>query len=295
MTTRFVNGQTIDQTDFVQASTGASDGGKAVVLDDAEGKIDRTMIKGAFGGTGADGALNISSGTTNFDLGGVRVFIKNYTSISITGTAAITFTNPHAEGTAIIFRSQGAIVGTSSATRAIDLRDLGGQANGRIGWCGNSGGYTSTATSVQASGSENNGAGGGNLTKGGDGNVTSGSGSPSRAQSYTVGGLPNEPLSKVSKIAIPGGGGAQGATGTAGRGAGGIYFECGGALNITFTIDATGGAATGVSGPGAGGSILFIANSITTNTATLTVTAGTGGAANASAGQSLVTTNEFFA
>src|SRR5262249_4478364 len=37
-----------------------------------------------FGGTGADGALSISSGTTTINLGNAAVVVKNYTSISIT-------------------------------------------------------------------------------------------------------------------------------------------------------------------------------------------------------------------
>lgn len=40
MTSRFINGQTIDETDYIQASTGSSDAGKAVVTKDADGRID---------------------------------------------------------------------------------------------------------------------------------------------------------------------------------------------------------------------------------------------------------------
>jgi hypothetical protein len=78
-----------------------------------------------FGGTGADGALTITSGTTNIDLLGAQIVTKNYTSISITGTGALTFTNPNASGTIIIFKSQGNVTLTSSATPNIDLRLLG--------------------------------------------------------------------------------------------------------------------------------------------------------------------------
>ena len=82
-----------------------------------------TKIK--FGGTGADGALAITSGTTTIDLGGAQVFVKNYTSISITGTGALAFTNPHANGTTVILKSQGDVTITSSASAAIDVSSLG--------------------------------------------------------------------------------------------------------------------------------------------------------------------------
>jgi hypothetical protein len=83
---------------------------------------------GNFGGTGADGALSITSGTTNIDLAGVAVFIKDYTSISITGTGALTFSNPHTNGTIIILKSQGNVTITSSANPTIDLRNIGASA-----------------------------------------------------------------------------------------------------------------------------------------------------------------------
>lgn len=94
-----------------------------------------------FGGTGADGALSSSSGATNIDLGGAQVVIKNYTSISITGTGGLTFTNPHANGTIIIFKSQGNVTLTSSATPNIDLRNVGAiGATTRGGTSGRGGG-----------------------------------------------------------------------------------------------------------------------------------------------------------
>src|SRR3990167_9608249 len=64
------------------------------------------IVRVIFGGDGTDGELNVSSGTTDIALGGARVVTKNYSSISITGTGAITFSNPHAEGTTVIFKNQ---------------------------------------------------------------------------------------------------------------------------------------------------------------------------------------------
>ena len=52
-----------------------------------------------FGGTGADGALTITSGTTNISASSAAVLIKNYTSVSITGTAYVQFTTPNTNGT----------------------------------------------------------------------------------------------------------------------------------------------------------------------------------------------------
>ena len=85
-----------------------------------------------FGGTGADGALNITSGITNLDLGGATIFERNYTSISITGTGQLTFSNPHTNGTIIILKSQGNVTLTSSGNPTIDLRNLGGSGGAGI-------------------------------------------------------------------------------------------------------------------------------------------------------------------
>lgn len=123
--TKFLANVTQREGDYVQSSAGAADASKAVLLDD-NGYIDKSMIQHLrFGGDGSDGALNVSSGTTNIDLGGVQVFIKNYSSISITGTGAVTFSNAHANGTIIIFKCKGDFTVTSSATWAIDALGLG--------------------------------------------------------------------------------------------------------------------------------------------------------------------------
>ncbi len=201
------SGQTASASDFVSSSSGASDSGKVCKLD-STGKISGTFLKAGFGGTGVDGALTISSGTTNIDLGGSQVFVKNYTSISITGTGALTFSNPHANGTIIILKSQGNVILTSSATRLIDLRLLG--ATG--------------------------------------GNAFSGSGK-------------------------------------GGRGGGCMYIECAGSWNFTGTVDAsgenfvanTGTDALGNNGGGGGGTFVGLYNSLTANSGTVTVTAGTTG------------------
>jgi hypothetical protein len=69
--------------------------------------------------------LVIASGTTTLDLSGAAYFIRNYTSVSITGTGQLDFVNPHAAGTIIVLRSQGDTTLTSSALPAIDVSGLG--------------------------------------------------------------------------------------------------------------------------------------------------------------------------
>lgn len=260
-----------------------------------------------FGGTGADGALAITSGATNIDCANAAVVIKNYTSISITGTSSLTFTNPHTNGTIIILKSQGNVTITSSTNPAIDGRLMGASA-------GNYG--TSTIVAPKGGGSGANSAGAGLYT----GQNISG---------------------KNIKI-FAGAGGGNSNAGSGGTGGAGIYIECGGALNITSTINVSGqngvagsgntggsgftcpsgggggsntdgitgaagtaacfGSGTAGTGGGGAGSIVIIYNSLTANSGTYTVTKGNGGAAgggpaggNGGDGISLVALNTEFA
>ena len=80
-----------------------------------------------FGGDGSDGALVISSGTTSIDLLNSATFIKNYSSISITGTGSLIFTNPHPDGTIIILKSSEDVTLTSTASYCIDASGMGAQ------------------------------------------------------------------------------------------------------------------------------------------------------------------------
>src|SRR3990167_4955663 len=57
--------------------------------------------KGTFGGDGSDGTLAITSGTTTISCGSAKVLTKNYSSISITGTGVLAFSNPHASGSMV--------------------------------------------------------------------------------------------------------------------------------------------------------------------------------------------------
>jgi hypothetical protein len=131
-----------------------------------------------FGGTGADGAL---SGTTSIDLGAAQVVVKNYTSISLTGTQALTFTNPHANGTIIILKSQGNVTITSSAAAAIDasgMGAIGATVRGGTSGRGGAGLYIECAGAWNFTGTiKNNGADGTQSTNQNGANAGGGAGS----------------------------------------------------------------------------------------------------------------------
>jgi len=252
-----------------------------------------------FGGTGADGALSVTSGTTTLDLGGANIFVKNYTTIDITGTGKLAFNNPASRGTIIILKATGNVTITSSADPAIDLRDIGGTAGGAGGVAGagwlNSGGMQSFGIAGTNDFNGYGGSGGGNLNNG-----TAG-GSYSDAQSGVIGWKAringSQMLPKlVSKTAFkiyPGGGGSgglkcgasPGASYAGGRGAGALVIECGGALNFDAIINGVGADGSGSAtegtrwggGGGAGGSVLMLYNTLAANTGTITLTGGAGG------------------
>lgn len=77
------------------------------------------------GGDGSDGPLDTTGGNVTIDLAGAAIFIKNYSSITMTQNS-VGFINPHAGGTTIIFLCSGDAVVTSAAAHPIDLRFLGG-------------------------------------------------------------------------------------------------------------------------------------------------------------------------
>ena len=258
-----------------------------------------------FGGTGADGALSITSGTTTIDLGSSALVTKNYTSISITGTGALAFSNPAAGGTIIHLKSQGNVTITTSVSPAIDLRGLGGAGGGAGttgGAFGKGGGGGASATTNGNAGVAPNatecaagtagtsygrwitdalptGGGGGGTTAGGIAGV-----SP----------LYSSAFSKYLKLYVmpgSGGGGGSGgwngsanvAGGAGGRGGGALFlevsglYECSSVINAAGTAGASGTARGGAGGGGGAGSIVILYNSLTSDTGTYTVTGGAGG------------------
>ena len=238
-----------------------------------------------FGGDGSDGALAISSGTTTIDLGNAAIVVKNYSSISITGTGALAFSNPATNGTLVILKSQGAVVITSTAARAIDMRGIGAAA------------ATITDFVFDTTGTH---AG----TAGGPGNGTNTAGAAgTQLDTITRTWYWTNTVAKLvrqgyARFFLPGNGGANGGAsyggstgGSGGRGGGALYIECGGAFNFgaSSTIDISGNAGTdgtgsaGKSGSGGGaggncGHLVIFYNSLTANSGTITAAGGAGGA-----------------
>ncbi len=249
---------------------------------------------GKFGGTGADGALAITTGTTTIDLAGAAVVTKNYTSISITGTGKLAFINPHANGTIITLKSQGNVTLTSSTAPMIDCSALGPSGGAATAAAqfqnvpGNPGtdGLTDIFTTYHGVGSTGAGVGAGGVK------------ATLSINDITDGYLRFKTI--IFRAAGGGSGhattsndaGAQAFGGKGGRAGGTLVIECGGAWNFTTTngISIAGEAGGNASiyptnwpecaGGGAGGAAgLFLAiyNTLTANTGTVNVSGGLGG------------------
>lgn len=245
-----------------------------------------TIVK--FGGSGADGALAITSGTTTLDISSAQIFEKNYTSISITSTGKLAFSNAKAEGTIVILKSQGNITLTSSTAPMLDFSNVGAAggtnaagatSGGRGGGCayiecGSFWNFTTTAgISVGGSAGVAEDAGGPNTTASGNG----GNDSSSSSTSYSAGG----------------GGAVQTGTATAGTANANpisltslFFYE----RTFKFAIGAGGGGGGGngngqAGGGGGGGGMLFVYyNGLTANSGTVTVAGGAGGAEGGASG-----------
>lgn len=293
---------------YVNGTTGDSDVGDVIMGDDATGSYakwdnsegtfqvfadniaQRTV--GTFGGDGSDGALSISSGTTTLDASGARVLVKNYTSISITGTASLTISNPHANGTILILKSEGNVTITSSGD-SIDMQGMGAQG----GKTDSASGNEPTATYLD-SGDTAGGAGGGT----------------SEGSESTAGSLTNtQPFLTTTDISLErrslwvscGGGGGAGRDGEGssttthgdgGNGGGAVLIECAGALDFSGTINVSGdagvagsdggstNAGAGGGGGGGGGMAIILYNTLTTNSGTINTAGGAGAAASPNPG-----------
>lgn len=238
--------------------------------------VNGSYVNPKFGGNGSDGALSISSGTTTINLSSATLVEKNYSSISITGTGALAFTGTTTTGTIVILKSQGDCTITSSNTLGIDLRYVGG-IGGTAGTSGVGGNgsqssfYLDTASHFGAN------------------NITAGVAITGSRNLY--------PISLINfqnthfKTIVPGSGGGGGAGesgatgGVGGMGAGALWLECGGNLNFTGTINASGqagtngnnaGANAGGAG-GAGGMVILISNNIVAQSGTINTNGGAGG------------------
>ncbi len=296
-----------------------------IVRANGSGLIDSSFLSGSlkFGGDGSDGALAVTSGTTSIDLGSAQVVVKQYTSISITGTGAINFINPHANGTIIILKSQGAVTLTSSAAPMIDASGMGAAGGtggaGAVSGAATAGNAGSKGTGITDDLTTHQGQGGAGATST---SVAAGASTAgtilSNVWAYTRLASDLARRSIVVTCGSGGGGGGGGSGGsttgchqpgaTGGRGGGGLIIECAGAWNFTTALgisvaglvggtptastdsvntDATVGGGGG--GGGAGGFCVALYNTLTANTGTINSAGGaggTGGAANKTQGTS---------
>ena len=260
---------------------------------DAAGNLTATSVtisgvaintKGNFGGDGSDGALSIASGTTTINLANAAVVIKNYTSISITGTGQLAFSNPNTTGSIVILKSQGDVTLTSSTDPNIQASGLGaaGGASGGTG-AGNNG---TTAVPLTDPGTAHYGVGG-------TGSHGTGGAQYANNGLYTITAARYGAFGRF--VGCGSGGGAGSGDGVNNGGAGGngggvLIIECAGDLNATGNIkaegsagsDASGGAAPG--GGGSGGSCIVFYDSATATSGTISDAGGDGGSGGASAG-----------
>lgn len=265
-----------------------------LVATNASGIIDSSFINSSslanatiFGGDGSDGILSISTGTTTIDLEGSDYVVKNYESISITGDATLTFSNPNPSGTIIVLKSKGDVIITSSAAKAINADGMGAATS-------------TTAYGVILNNAASN-IGGNGVYASVNSSAVGGAGGAEKVRtsyySFNIAG-------KIIKV-IPGGSGGNGGNGgqqaanplpiggDGGNGGGALIIECGGDLIGDGTISANGangsngvqGSApnpgiaggAGGGGGGAGGHIVILYNGNSTQTYTLEVDGGNGG------------------
>ncbi len=293
----FVNGQVIDQSDFIKKSsantTPANDSGRVVKLE-SDGKLDPFFTRAGFGGTGLDGNLTITSGVTTISAAGADFIEKNYQNLSITGTASLAFSTPSGNGTLILIKVKGDLTLTSSSVAGIDARGMGG-AGGSGGSPGTS--YLSSPGSPGAwryGTTDDTTAGQG--CAGGPG----AGGTQFSNSNYTFYNNPNLHKARKYIVIAAGSGGSGGSSGTGnlyaggsgGNGGGAIIIEVAGAINFTGTINTSGGngfnGGTGGTGRGAGGGAggsagmcFILYNTLTANSGTINASGGAGGASGA--------------
>jgi hypothetical protein len=240
-----------------------------------------------FGGTGADGILNITS-NTSIDLGGAAVFVRNYTTINVSVGVTLSFTNPATNGTLIVFNATGDV----TVAGTISLVGVGAAAGAGVTLGAGSGVVNGNAGTVSYSFLKQSGAGGGGV------GITSG-GIAGVAPIFDFVNSPVSIYSALYSFLHIGAGGGSGAlssagsgsgglTGAGGRGGGAFALVCGGNLVFTGTIDIRGAAGTNATAPtgsrvctgggaGGGGSFVGYYRGTITNSGTITTTAAVGG------------------
>jgi LysM repeat protein len=264
----------INTTTFTALIASTTPTAGMIPIANASGTLNNAWLIHKFGGTGADGAFSTTTAAV-MDLGGKSVFEKNYTSISITGSGSLSFTNPNANGTTIIFKSTGNVTLTSSAAPMIDASGLGA-AGGNGGPSGGTGAHYGTGGQ--------DGYAGFITSKGGDNNNGTTPSTP-----FINAKLLSLTFYKYPGIFVGGGGGGGGTFYTdpggapGGRGGGALIIECGGAWSFTTAqgisvAGKNGGAGSSGSssggGGGGGGYFLGVYNTLISNSGTVSSTAG---------------------
>ncbi len=299
-------GQDILAADFIDSTglngTATNDNGRVAKLEtqNAIGRqINREFLKSVFrfGGNGSDGALSISSGTTTVSLAGARLVILQYSSISITGTGKLAFSNPHADGTIIIIKCMGNCTLTSSSTPMIDASGMGGSAGG--------GGSRSSGPANTPGGSGSDGKTYGYFKTNGA-SATTGGAVADLSMALFGGGIAGDftgmqTIAKYPMLFVGAGGSGGTATvqsgsgtttgGDGGYGGGCLVMEIAGAINFTTAngisvagkngangvIASAGSCNAGGGGGGAGGFCHILYNVLTAFSGTVNVAGGTGG------------------
>ena len=275
-------------------------------ISDASVSIAKSASVEEFGGTGADGDLAVTSGTTNISLDTVY----NYSSVSISAAATL---SSAANGSPMFIKCAGDC--TIDGTINLDGKGYSGGAGGAsANTAGAAGtGFADIIThgtaggggGASVNGGGGGGAGGASMTTSGGaggagGGVTPGSAGAasvrySKAVQPTLWTLRNLGLIGVG---TGGGGGGAGtgaggeAGGAGGAGGGGLVIEVGGNLSIgaagVITADGVAGgngaSYSGGGGGGGGGSVIVRVRGTITNAGTVTVTGGSAGSAGASGG-----------
>lgn len=272
---------------LVKTSSGAGDENKLVILSGSgifnSGFLgtgtpsSSTFLRGdsawvvtpdSYFGTGADGALNVTSGTTTLDFNNLSILIKNYSSINISAGATLAVSNVPAAGGLLVLLCQGNVTiagtinlsGKGSTGGVAVTANLSGVSNGasagnsgtapfnalgqtRVGGAGN-GTRSNGSNEAAASG----GGGGANVSSAGtvSGSATAGGSvaDASTANSAITTAILALVASARGIIVGPGAGGGSGgyayeidnytsgsvaeSSGVGGIGGGGLYIACGG-------------------------------------------------------------------
>ena len=228
-----------------------------------------------FGGNGTDGALTINNTSTVINLGGAKAVEKNYTSISITSTGTLSFSNPAIGGTIVTLKSRGGVTITCSSAPCIDLRGIGASGGNTALSAGTLGNGILTPTLVHNAPSHAAGTGG-------VGGVVMPSSTP-----YLVDAFGLNSKSSLLAVGSGGAGGAGVGFGSGGRGGGALLIESAGLLNFTtasgINCSGSAGAAASVTansgggGGGAAGMCAIAYNYLTSASGTILASGGAGG------------------